>query len=148
MAAPAPSPASVRYEGAGPRERGFLLRALVEAWHNKCYWCNTSGMSEFEIDHLVPPGKADEGIAKYNLPVGFDVQSPENLAPTASPDLDAIRGKATESSTTSETGWLSRRYEKRGGWHQVLSGTSGVFGPVVDCPRRLTRSLERNSMKV
>jgi hypothetical protein len=82
MAAPAPSPASVRYEGAGPRERGFLLRALVEAWHNKCYWCNTSGdQSEFEIDHLVPPGKADEGIAKYNLPVGFDVQSPENLAP-------------------------------------------------------------------
>lgn len=72
----------VRYEGAGPRERGFLLRALVQVWDNKCYWCNTSGdQSEFEIDHLVPPEKATEGIAAYGLHTDFDVQAPENLAP-------------------------------------------------------------------
>lgn len=73
---------TVRYEGSGPRERGFLLRALVDVWDNKCYWCNTSGdQSEFEIDHLVPPEKATEGITAYGLDADFDVQAPENLAP-------------------------------------------------------------------
>ena len=73
---------AVRYEGAGRRERGFLLRALVDVWDNKCHLCNTSGdQSEFEIDHLVPPEKATAGIAAYGLDSGFDVQAPENLAP-------------------------------------------------------------------
>lgn len=73
---------AVRYEGASRRERGFLLRALVDVWDNRCYWCLTSGdQGEFEIDHLVPPGKRGEGIKAYGLPKNFDVQSPANLAP-------------------------------------------------------------------
>lgn len=80
LASAAPKP--VRYAGAGTQERGFLLRALVDAWDNRCHWCGEVGdQSEFEIDHILPPDRRDEGIKVYGLKADFDVQSVMNLAP-------------------------------------------------------------------
>lgn len=98
----------MRYEGAGTREKGFLLRALVDAWDNRCYMCNASGdHTEFEIDHLVPLAKAAEGIKQYGLPAGFDVQAPENLAPICSAGPRCNQKKSDKLFDLPRHGWIS-----------------------------------------
>lgn len=56
--------------------------ALVAAWDSRCYWCTRTGdQTDFEIDHIVPKTRREEGIRTYNLTDDFDVNRTYNLAP-------------------------------------------------------------------
>ncbi|WP_406068453.1 HNH endonuclease [Micromonospora sp. NBC_01638] len=73
----------VRYGGGDDR---LLRLALLQEWGWRCYWRNEPlTVTTAQIDHIiartVSPARLAELIGLHNLPAGFDLHTPENLAP-------------------------------------------------------------------
>lgn len=85
----------VRYGKGSEIVQGFLKMALVNAWGSRCYWCRRIGdQTDFEIDHIVPRTRREEGIRVYNLADNFDVDRTYNLAPICAAGPRCNQGKS------------------------------------------------------
>ncbi|MEV4830552.1 HNH endonuclease signature motif containing protein [Micromonospora sp. NPDC049257] len=78
----------VRYRLGG--DNGLLRHVLFEEWQSRCYWCEQPVLfATVEIDHILPATATADHLAdlirQHDLPAGFDLHTPANLAPICGP---------------------------------------------------------------